>query len=112
MSATRIVIVALLTAGVAAQLLLCVGLLVRRDAYDRLHLVGPANVIGLVLLVPAVALDSSSPSHTIRAVVAGLFLVVTGPFVTRAIARALRARQAGGFRIEADELPAAREEET
>ena len=47
----------LIWAGVAVQLTCCVGLVVARNAIDRIHFAGAANVLGPALIATAVAFE-------------------------------------------------------
>ncbi|MDP8970236.1 MAG: monovalent cation/H(+) antiporter subunit G [Actinomycetota bacterium] len=100
MTPQRIVVVVLLTVGVSVQLVCAIGVLVTRDALDRLHFVSPAGILGAVPLLAAVILEGSV-SHAARTVFVGVVLVVASPFVNRAIARGLHIREVGRFQVEA-----------
>lgn len=98
---TQIAVVVLLTVGVSVELVCCLGVLVTRNALDRLHFVSPAGIIGGVPLLIAAVIRDSSFSHTMRTAFVGAVLILASPFVNRAIARGLHIREAGTFRIEA-----------
>ena len=46
MSATSVGVACLLAFGVIVELACCVGVLVMHDAYDKLHYLGPAAIVG------------------------------------------------------------------
>lgn len=94
----------LLAAVVAVQLVCAVSLLVLRDPFDRLHMVGPVSVLATIALVVAAVIGSASSTHTAKVVVVGLLLWVTSPFSSRATARALRVRATGRLAVDADEV--------
>jgi multisubunit Na+/H+ antiporter MnhG subunit len=85
----------LLCAGVGVQLAACVGLLVARDSFDRLHLVAPATVLGGVLICAAVLFNESFSQGGIHATIIGAILLASGPVVTHATGQAVRLRDTG-----------------
>ena len=83
----------LVGAGVAAQLFVCLGVLLMRDALDRLHYVS-ASTLG-VALVGASVLVAAGPSLIgLKAILTAAFLLVTGPVLTHATARAIHLHRA------------------
>ena len=78
----------LLLAGVALELLACAGVLLRREALDRLHYAGVG--VPAVLLVAAAVLVWD-PISTLggRALLVAVLILVTSPVLTHATARAL-----------------------
>ena len=85
----------LLAGGVAVQLFCCVGIWRMRSAYDQLHFLSPASVIGPALIAAAVVIEGTTWQLALKAVTVALLLAATGPVVTRVLARAFRVRQAG-----------------
>jgi multicomponent Na+:H+ antiporter subunit G len=83
----------LLFAGVAVELLCCLGVLRMRVVYDRLHYLAPASFVGPLLIVLAVALRFSSLQLVLKAVAILAVLSITGPIITRVLARAARVRE-------------------
>jgi multicomponent Na+:H+ antiporter subunit G len=83
---------ALLVAGVGVQVLSCLGLLVGRDPFDRLHLVAPAGVLGAALVCAAILVNESFSQGGIKAVIVGCILLMTSPVLSHATARAVRLR--------------------
>lgn len=96
----------LLAAAVAIQLACAVGVLRVHDPFARLHLVSPVSVFGSLLIVVAVVVGGSAATHLAKVVVIGLLLWISGPFVTRATARALRIRSEGRLEVAPGELEA------
>ncbi|WP_306187308.1 MULTISPECIES: monovalent cation/H(+) antiporter subunit G [unclassified Streptomyces] len=93
MSAARVASDVALATGVAAQLVCCVGVWWMRDVFDRLHFAAAGTTVGPVLIGVSVALSPfSSPSGTVQALAALLFLVVLNPVLTHATGRAARHR--------------------
>ncbi len=90
----------LLFAGVAVELMCCVGVLVMRTPLQRLHYVGPAATVGPALIAAAVAL-SQYPfwGASLKADFIALVLIVFGPVLTHATARAIMTSADGNARI-------------
>ncbi len=82
----------LLLIGVLAVLLSCIGLIVARDTYDRLHYLGPATSLGPVCIALATVAYFGLGQAGIKALLVAAVLLVTGPVVTHATARATRLR--------------------
>lgn len=95
MSARDVIAGVLLVAGVGVQLLSCLGLLLARDVYDRLHVVAPAAVLGAPLVCAAILVNESFSQGGIKAVFVAVALAVTAPVLTHATGRAARLRAAG-----------------
>jgi len=101
---TEVVVAVLLTGGVASVLLSCLGVLVMRDALDRLHFTAPAATIGPVLIAAAVLVEEPLSSAGIKAVLVALLIFVTTPVLSHATARAARIREHGHWRMLPHEL--------
>jgi multicomponent Na+:H+ antiporter subunit G len=93
----------LLTLGVATTLLCCFGILVMRDAYDRLHFLSGIGTLGPVAIVAAVIVEEGLSSGGLKALVVLATLLITGPVMTHAIARAARIRERGHTRARPEE---------
>ncbi|MFW6288441.1 MAG: monovalent cation/H(+) antiporter subunit G [Spirochaetota bacterium] len=65
-----------------------VGMLRFPDAYTRLHAGTKGLTVGAGLLLVGVAVRSPSAAFALRALLVGIFLFVTNPIATHAIARA------------------------
>lgn len=103
MSARELAVAALLVVGVAVTLLSCVGVLVMRDAYDRLHYTTPAATLAPVAIAVAVVLEERLSAAGIKALLVALVLVVTNPVLGHATARAARVREFGEWTIRDEE---------
>jgi multicomponent Na+:H+ antiporter subunit G len=99
-----VIVAVLLTVGGASVLLSCVGVLVMREALDRLHFTAPAATIGPVLVAAAVLVEEPLSSAGLKAVLVALLLVVTTPVLSHATARAARIREHGRWRLLPHEL--------
>ena len=103
MSARDLAVVALLVLGVGITLLSCVGVLVMRNPYDRLHYTAPAAVLAPVAIAAAVVLEERLSAAGIKAVLVALVLVATNPVLGHATARAARIRQFGEWMVREEE---------
>lgn len=92
MSAAELAAQVLLWAGVAAQLVCCVGVWWMRDVFDRLHYAAAATGVGPVLVGGSVVVSggAGSVSGTVEAITAIAVVVLGGPLCTHAIGRAAR----------------------
>jgi multisubunit Na+/H+ antiporter MnhG subunit len=86
--------------GLAAALVLAssVGILVMRDAYQRLHYVTPIALIAPLIVGLAVLVRSGWSENSSETWLAVLFMVIGGPFLTHATIRAARIREKGDWR--------------
>lgn len=64
------------------------GILMARDCFDRLHYLGPVTFVGSLCILLAVATYEGFSQITGKVSVAIVILLITGPVVTHAIARA------------------------
>jgi multicomponent Na+:H+ antiporter subunit G len=103
LSARDLAVVALLVLGVGITLLSCVGVLVMRNPYDRLHYTAPAAVLAPVAIAAAVVLEERLSAAGIKAVLVAIVLVTTNPVLGHATARAARIRQFGEWTIREEE---------
>ena len=99
MSAAGLTVAVLLALGVAATWLSCLGVLLMRDPYDRLHYTAPASALAPVLIGAAVVVEEGLSAAGIKAVLIALVLVGTNPVLGHATARAARIREHGQWTI-------------
>jgi len=92
----------LLGLGVVLVLASSLGVLVMRDVYQKLHFVTPAGLVAPVLVALAVLVRQGYSENTVETWLALLFLVIAGPFLTHATARAARIRETGDWRAGRD----------
>ena len=74
------------------------GVLVMRDAYQKLHFVTPAALVAPLLVLLAIGVQAGLDENTGETLVALVFLVVGGPFLSHATMRAIRVREKGDWR--------------
>jgi monovalent cation/proton antiporter MnhG/PhaG subunit len=103
MSPRGLLVAALLVVGVGVTLAACVGVLVMRDAYDRLHYTAPATTIAPLAIAAAIVLEEQFSAAGIKALLVALALLVTNPVLTHATARAARIRQLGEWTVQEGE---------
>jgi multisubunit Na+/H+ antiporter MnhG subunit len=88
----------LLGLAVAIVLGASVGVLVMRDAYQKLHFVTPAALVAPALVAAAVFVQAGLYENTGETLVALLFMIIAGPFLSHATIRAIRVREKGDWR--------------
>jgi multicomponent Na+:H+ antiporter subunit G len=99
-----VVVAVLLGVAVASVLVSCLGVLVMRDAMDRLHFTAPAATIAPVAVAAAVLVEEPLSSAGLKAVLVALLLIVTTPVLSHATARAARIREHGRWKVLPHEL--------
>ena len=87
---TNVVVDVLLGAGVAAELVCCVGVLAMRTVYDRLHYGGAAATVGPFLVLAALLVREGFGQFGLDGIAAVALLFLSGPIVVHATARAAR----------------------
>jgi len=93
MSPSSVVCVVFLVFGVAVELACCVGVLVMRDAHDKLHYIGPAAILGPIAIAVAIVLRESLSQAGVKAIITAVLLIVANPVLTHATGRALYIRR-------------------
>jgi multicomponent Na+:H+ antiporter subunit G len=88
----------LLGLAVAVVLASALGLLVMGDVYQKLHFLTPAALVAPVLIAAAVFVRAGLTENTGQTVLALVFVVIAGPFLTHATIRAARIREKGDWR--------------
>lgn len=92
----------LLALGVGIQVLSAVGVLAMRSVYDRLHYVGSASVGGVLVCVAVTVRESFSLIGN-KTLLIAFFLLVSGPALVHATARAARIRERGEWSVKEGE---------
>jgi multicomponent Na+:H+ antiporter subunit G len=93
MSVRDVVAWVLVGVGVGAQVFVCLGVLLMRDALDRLHYAG-ASTLGVVCVCAAVIVAAGPSLIGLKAILTTAFLAVSGPVLTHATARAIHHHRA------------------
>jgi multisubunit Na+/H+ antiporter MnhG subunit len=97
-TAQQVVADVLLGLAVAIVLASSVGILVMRDAYQKLHYVTPITVLAPLAVGLAVLAQSGWSVSSAETWLAVLFLLIGGPFLSHATIRAARIREHGDWR--------------
>jgi multisubunit Na+/H+ antiporter MnhG subunit len=100
---TDVVVGVLLVLGVAGQLVACIGALLARGPYNRLHYTGP-TVIGAAAIGFAVLVEEGFSLIGDRGVEVAVVIAVTSPAIVQAIARAARVGDRGSLDVTADDV--------
>ena len=79
------------------------GILLMRDAYQKLHFVTPAALVAPVLVTLALLVRSGLNENTGETCLALVFLAVAGPYLSHATMRAIRVREKGDWRPEKED---------
>ena len=77
-----------------------VGVLVMRDAYQKLHFVTPAALVAPALVALAILVQVGVYENTGETLLALLFMIIAGPFLSHATIRAIRVREKGDWRLD------------
>jgi len=93
MTVHGVVIGVLVGLGVAGELLCCLGLVVMRDVYDRLHYAMASTAVPPFLIAAAVLVEEGWTQPGINALVVAIVLFVLNPILAHATARAARSRR-------------------
>jgi multicomponent Na+:H+ antiporter subunit G len=94
---------ALLAAGVAAQLVAVLGVLVAADVYDRLHFTSPAGIFGPACFALAVVIDEGPLSQAgLKSMLVALLLLALSPVLVHATARAAYVHERGSLELPED----------
>jgi multisubunit Na+/H+ antiporter MnhG subunit len=81
------------------------GVLLMRDAYQKLHFVTPAALVAPTLVALAVLLQMGLYENTGETFLALFFLVIAGPYLSHATMRAIRVREKGDWRLDTARTP-------
>ena len=95
--------------GLFFMFAMTVGMLRFPDAYTRLHAGTKGLTIGAGLLLIGVAVRAPSVAFALRAILVGVFLLVTNPIAIHAIARANYRSERARRHLVIDEYAEARE---
>lgn len=97
---TARVITADVLLGLAAAVVLasCLGLVLMRDVYTRIHYLTPISLVAPALVAIAVGVRMGLRENTAETWLTFLVLVIAGPYLTHATIRAARIREKGDWR--------------
>jgi multisubunit Na+/H+ antiporter MnhG subunit len=74
------------------------GVLLMKEAHDKLHFVTPAALVAPVLVALAVLVQMGLYENTGETCLALLAMVIAGPYLSHATMRAIRVREKGDWR--------------
>ena len=97
MSSSQVIATVLLALGVLIELFAVLGIVVMRDAFDRLHYVGLAGY-GALLIAIAILVRESWSLIGDKALATGAVLLFVGPVLVHTTARSFRTRRRGDWR--------------
>ena len=103
MTAHDLVVDALVIAGVAGELLCCLGLVAGRDVFARLHYAMAATTVPPFLIAAAVVVEEGWTQPALNALLIAAALFVVNPILATATARAARDRRFGRVETRAEE---------
>lgn len=83
-----------------------VGVLVMRDAYQKVHFVTPISLIAPVFVAVAVTLRAGWSEPTGQTWLAVVIVCIAGPVLSHATVRAIRVRERGDWRDREGVIPA------
>lgn len=88
----------LLGLAVLDVLAACVGVLVMRGVYAKIHFLTPIALVAPFLVAVAIGVQMGLRENTADSWLALAFLAIAGPFLTHATLRAARIREKGDWR--------------
>lgn len=97
MSLSHLMATIVLIAGVTLQLFAVLGMVVMRNAFDRMHYVGLAGY-GALLIGIAILIRESWSLIGDKALATGAVLLLIGPVLVHTTTRSLRTRERGDWR--------------
>lgn len=103
--AREVIVIVALALLVALTLFCSAGLLLMRNAYERLHFITPPASVGGFLLTIAVFVAEPQLVAGLKTLLISILLLFSNAVVSHATARAARIRELGGWRT-GDSLPA------
>jgi multisubunit Na+/H+ antiporter MnhG subunit len=103
MALMHLIIAGLLACAVLIALFSCLGVLVMKDAYQRLQFCSVVAAFCPLLIGAAVWLDHPAPAARIKVVLIGAILIVMNSVLATATAKAARIREVSRWEPHADE---------
>ena len=98
MTARHVTADVLLALAVLVVLAACVGVLVMRGVYAKLHFLTPVSLVAPFLVAVAISVQMGLRENTTDSWLMLAFLVLSGPFLSHATLRAARIREKGDWR--------------
>jgi multisubunit Na+/H+ antiporter MnhG subunit len=89
----------LLFAGVAAELICCIGIVAMRTTSDRLHYAGAGYTVGPLFVVAALVVQEGFTSIGLDALALAFIVFLPGPILVHATARVVHRAEAEGHKL-------------
>lgn len=102
-SVREVLVALLLVLGVGVVIVSSLGVLLMRDAYDRLHYTGPASTVAPVAIGAAIVVEEGLSAVSAKTALIVAILLFTNPLLVHATARAGRVREHGAWTVRPDE---------
>lgn len=99
MTARHVTADVLLALAVLVVLVSCVGVLIMRGVYAKLHFLTPVSLVAPFLVAVAIGVQMGFRENTSGSWLMLAFLVLSGPFLSHATLRAARIREKGDWRV-------------
>jgi monovalent cation/proton antiporter MnhG/PhaG subunit len=104
MKTTDLLVDGFLVVGVGCQLVCCLGVVLFGNVFDRLHFAAAGTTLGPLLIGAAVLVRQTTSAAGIATIAIMVFVVVLGPALVTATARAARRIEYGSIAATEDEL--------
>ncbi len=95
MSAATIAVQALVWLAVITSLVCCLGIVVMKDFFERLHYMATVSTVATVALLAAVVIEQGWGQAAVKMSLIVIVLFLTNAVLTHATARAARVRKLG-----------------
>lgn len=95
MSAASLTVDVLVWVAVAGSLICCLGIVVMKDFFERLHFMAPVSTASVTLILIAVVVQEGWGQASVKMALILLALVFTNAVLAHATARAARVRKLG-----------------
>ena len=89
----------LLLFGVGVEIVCCLGVLAMRSTFARIHLLGPATILGVSSIAAAVVVAEALSQAGIKAILMVLVLLAAGPLLAHATGRAAYLQHHGNLQV-------------
>jgi monovalent cation/proton antiporter MnhG/PhaG subunit len=103
MTAATTAVEVLVWMAVATCLICCLGIVVMKDLYERLHYMAPVSTVAAVALLAAVVIEQGWGQAAIKMSLIVVVLFLMNAVLTHATARAARVRELGHWQPAPDE---------
>jgi multisubunit Na+/H+ antiporter MnhG subunit len=110
-TATGVISVVLLVAGLVIVVGSCAGMAVLDDPLDRLHLTTPAAMLGSTGICASVVVREGLSASGLAAIGVAVILIIANPLAGHAVARAIAIRRGATWSDRQDEATGSPEEE-